>query len=105
MCESFEAAVQRLLEDVKNDQDITWDDPGTDRKISSIIADGIEYLDNKAGEKQDYFPPGYARRLLFEYVRYVRDGALDVFENNYRSLILAMQNERMISRASNAVEN
>lgn len=28
-----------------------------------------------------------------EYVRYARDEALDVFENNYTALILAMQNE------------
>ena len=31
-----------------------------------------------------------------EYVRYARDGALDVFENNYQHLILAMQNNRKV---------
>ena len=32
-----------------------------------------------------------------EYVRYARDSALDVFENNYQSLILSMQSERRVS--------
>ena len=41
--------------------------------------------------------PGYPRQLLKEYVRYARDAALDVFENNYRGLILAMQNQRGVS--------
>ena len=32
-----------------------------------------------------------------EYVRYARDSALEVFETNYQSLILTMQNERRVS--------
>lgn len=90
--------LQLLLEDVKNSQDITWDDPSTDRKYLGMIQDGIAYLDDKAGEELDYFSPGYGRRLLFEYVRYARDAALDVFENNYQSMILAMQNKQMVAR-------
>ena len=31
-----------------------------------------------------------------DYIRYGRDGALDVFENNYRHLLLAMQNNRRV---------
>ena len=33
-----------------------------------------------------------------DYVRYMRDGALDIFEANYLSLILAMQNEVAVNR-------
>ena len=32
-----------------------------------------------------------------EYVRYARDSALDVFENNYQALILGMQQEVMLN--------
>lgn len=96
-----DAVSQELLEDVKNCLDITWDDPGTDQKITGIIEDGIFYLNDKAGEELDYSSPGYGRRLLFEYARYARDEALDVFENNYRSMILAMQNNQMIGRRAN----
>lgn len=86
-----------LLEDVKNYLDITWDDEGTDRKLAGIIAGGIRYLDRLAGEALDYTAPEDGRTLLFDYVRYVRDGALDVFEGNYRHLLLAMQTERRLA--------
>ncbi|WP_242978392.1 hypothetical protein [Hydrogeniiclostridium mannosilyticum] len=46
----------------------------------------------------DYETDGEPRTLLFEYVRYMRDGAQDVFENNYLARILAMQNERAVGR-------
>lgn len=92
----FDASSLPLLEDVKNYLDITWPDEATDRKISGFIASGAAYLNDKAGAELDYDQDGYGRTLLMEYVRYARDGALDVFENNYRHLLLAMQNNRRV---------
>lgn len=86
-----------LLEDVKNALDITWGDEGTDRKYEGIIALGMVYLNGKLGADADYTKDSLARLLLFEYVRYARDAALDVFEHNYMAHILAMQNERAVS--------
>ena len=86
-----------LLADVKNYLNITWDDDATDAKVSGIIASAMVYLDDKLGEAADYTQDGYPRTLLMEYVRYARDSALDVFENNYLSQILAMQNNRKVS--------
>ena len=86
-----------LLSDVKNYLDITWDDEATDKKFSGLIAGGMAYLNKKLGEAGDYLSDGLPRTLLFEYVRYARDSALDVFENNYLSMILAMQNDRKVS--------
>lgn len=97
----LEVTARKMLEAVKNNLNITWDDPGTDQKILGIIEDGMVYLNDKAGGELDYSFPGYGRRLLFEYARYARDEALDVFENNYRSMILAMQNNQMIGRRTN----
>lgn len=85
-----------LLEDVKNSLDITWDDKATDKKISGLIASGMAYLDGKLGEETDYTIDGNPRTLLMEFVRYARDGALDVFENNYLSLLMAAQNARAV---------
>lgn len=82
-----------LLDDIKNYLDITWDDEATNQKISGLIASGVVYLNNKNGAEADYTADGAARTLLFDYVRYARDSALDVFENNFKSQILAMQNE------------
>ena len=83
-----------LLPDIKAALQITWDDEATNARILGFIEDGCAYLDDKLGEAGDYQSPGYPRTLLKEYVRYARDEALDVFENNYQSLILAMQNQK-----------
>ena len=85
-----------LLEAVKNYLNITWSDSATDAKIKGIIASGMLYLNGKAGAEMNYETDGTARTLLFEYARYMRDEALDVFENNYLSMILDMRHERMV---------
>ena len=76
-----------LLEDIKNYLDITWDDEATDKKIGGLIASGMAYLDGKSGEAED-----------------ARDSALDVYENNYTSMILSMQNERAVARYVESAE-
>ena len=85
-----------LLAAVKTYLQITWTDAETDNRLTELIQAGKFYIDGKLGEAGDYTVPGYPRTLLFEYVRYARDGAADVFENNYRAMILAMQHERMV---------
>lgn len=92
------ALPEGLLNDVKNYLGITWEDEATDSKISGFIASGMVYINNKYGEEADYTKDGMPRTLLMEYVRYRRDSALDVFENNYLSLLLGMQNERAVAR-------
>ena len=80
----------QLLADVKNYLQITWTDQATDDRVRGLIASGTVYIDGIGGEPMNYTRDGEARTLLFEYVRYARDAALDVFENNYRHLILAL---------------
>lgn len=93
-----------LLSEVKNQLNITWDDPGTDQKLIRIIQNGIFYLNDKAGEELDYSSPGYGQELLFEYARYAWNEASDVFENNCRSKILSMQHNCMIERRTHETE-
>ena len=85
-----------LFSDVKAYLDITWEDEVTDRKTRNFITQGMFFINDKLGTEGDYIRNGYPRTLLFEYVRYARDGALDVFEPNYRSMILAMQNGKKV---------
>ena len=80
---------QELVADVKNYLNITWDDEATDQRIAGLIA---------------YLRDGMHRTLLMEYVRYGRDGALDVFENNYQALLLGMQNDWAVMRYGEAME-
>lgn len=88
-----------LLADVENYLNITWEDEATDNKIRGLIASAIAYLDEKAGEPMDYESAGEARTLMMDYVRYMRDEAGDVFENNYKSRIIALQNNTLIARS------
>lgn len=85
-----------LLSDVEDYLDITWTDAATDRKILGFIRSGMAYLNDKLGEPADYESAGDPRTLLFDYCRYARDSALDVFEANYLSRILAMQHRRQV---------
>ena len=86
-----------LLPDIKNYLDITWEDDELEKKLWGIAVAGMGYLDGKIGAAQDYTQPGLHRSLLFDYIRYTRDGAADIFENNYRHLLLAAQNERRVT--------
>lgn len=85
-----------LLTDIKDYLDITWADASTDRKTLGYIRSGMAYLNDKLGESADYEADGEPRTLLFDYCRYARDSALDVFEANYLSRILAMQHRRQV---------
>lgn len=93
-----------LLADVKNYLNITWDDEATDEKTRGLIASATVYLDSKGGGTLDYESDGLPRTLMMEYTRYMRDEALDVFENNYTSMILAMQNERLVPSSVESTE-
>lgn len=93
-----------LLEDIKNARDITWFDEATDRKMLGYITAGMVYINNKLGEEADYTLDGLPRTLLFEYVRYAMDAALDVFENNYMSVLLSMQHRRAVKRYVESTE-
>ena len=88
---------EQLLADAKNYLNITWTDEATDDKLRGLISAGTVYLDGKYGMPADYAADGLPRTLLMEYVRYARDSALDVFSNNYQSMILNMQIDRQVS--------
>ena len=86
-----------LLVDVKNYLNITWDDQATDDRIRSLIASATADLDDYAGEELDYMSDGLPRTLMMDHVRYARDEALDVFENNYRTQLVRLRNRRRVT--------
>lgn len=91
-----------LLEELKLYCGITWEDPVTDRQVRTLMENGMAFLDLKRGAPADYHAPGLPRSLLMDYVRYGRAEALDMFEENYLSLITAMQNERRVKDCESA---
>ena len=93
-----------LFADISAHLDYTWRDEALDAKYKGFVRSGMIFLNDKLGEPANYEVDGYPRTLLFEFVRYARDGAMDIFENNYRSMILAMQNQKAVKAyAENAV--
>lgn len=90
---------EQLLADVENYCNVTWQDDATDENYRNMIALVSTYIDSKLRQPADYTADGLPRALLFDGVRYMRDSAFDVFENNYQSLILAAQHERMVDES------
>lgn len=96
-----DALIQRLVDEVKNNLNIDWEYEGTNKQVTNWTKSGVSYLNRLAGESMDYLVESAEWSLLMEFVRYARDGALDVFEGNYLNLILAMQNEKRLKREHN----
>ena len=85
---------------VKRGCGITWTDETTDADVDDKIESAWAWLEDKLGAMGDeaYLVPGNRRTLLKERVRYDRAGALDVWANNYRDMILAEQHRLQIDR-------
>ena len=95
--ESAASTAAALLPMIKSYLQITWEDEATDSRVTGLIEDGVAYIDRLLGTPGAYETPGQARTLLKEYVRYARDEALDVFENNYIHLINELQNDKRVT--------
>lgn len=86
-----------LLSEVKNYLDVTWEDSGTNAKLTGQIRRGIDYITAKTGVKSSVFESssseydGRAQELLFNYVLYDRAGAVDQFKQNYASDIVGLR--------------
>lgn len=80
-----------LLSDVRNYLDITFEDEETDRKLNGIIERGMAYLDKAAGADQDYETEDLPKSLLLDYCRYARNNVLELFEQSFRSELLALR--------------
>ena len=80
-----------LLDEVKNYLDITWEDQQTNLKIQGIIDRGQKYLNRTAGKELDFEVEDKPKELLFDYCRYVRSNALEMFQQNYLHELLSLQ--------------
>lgn len=83
--------IEELLSDVRNYLDITWQDDETDRKLTGILGRGMAYIDKAAGAEQDYTVEGMPRALLFDYCRYARNSALELFEGNFQPELISLR--------------
>ncbi len=83
--------MDRLLEDVKNFLDITWEmELGEKKKLSGIIERGKAYLKGKIGQC-NFEEETPEKDLLLNYCMYARAGQVDEFVKNYKQEIIALQ--------------
>lgn len=82
---------EELLADVRNYLDITYEDEDGDEKLRGIIRRGMDYLDNIAGKSLRYEEEGIPRALLFDYCRYARNNALELFGQNFRAELIILR--------------
>lgn len=82
-----------LLDAVRNYLDITYEDATLDEKLVRLLKAGQAYINQTAGIGRDYSVEGQAQSMLFDYVRYARSGASEMFWTNYRHELLALRIE------------
>ena len=78
-----------LLEMVKEELRITWDDEDT--RLISMIERAKASLNKLMGIELDYEKPGPAQDLLLARCRYDYNNALEYFEQNFAREILRLQ--------------
>lgn len=82
----------KLIEEVKNYVDFTWEDPAEERKLIGIVERAKAYfcrlLDNK---DFDFSVESFEKQLFLDYCRYAFCGALNDFFENYQTELLAVQ--------------
>lgn len=79
-----------LLEEVKDNLFVTWSD--NDKQIKIIILKSMNYLQSKVSQIltiEDFSSYDIEHTLLIERCRYDWNNALDEFEKNFASEILA----------------
>lgn len=80
-----------MLESLKAYLNIAFEDETTDKVLEGALKRGQAMLNEYAGAPQDYEEEGLARQLLFDYCRYVRSHAAEVFAVNFRQELIALR--------------
>lgn len=81
----------KLLEQLKRYLNISYEDQDTDEMLKDILENGKAIINDYAGTELDYEQPGQARQLLFDYCRYARSHATEMFEVNFRRDLMGLR--------------
>ena len=85
----------KLLNEIKNYLEITWDDSLGDEKIRGMVKRGMAAISGKIGEC-NFYEETQEQALLFDYVMYARAGEIPQFWQNYRDEIISLQIDRKV---------
>lgn len=81
----------KLLNEVKNFLDITWElSVGESEKLSGIIERGKAYIEGKVGAC-NFEDSTQEKELLMNYCMYARAGQIHEFMSAYKSEIISLQ--------------
>lgn len=86
---------EKLLSDIKNYLDITWDNTLENQKYMGIVQRGMAAIRGKIGEC-NFYEETQERALLFDYAMYARAGEIPQFWKNYEDEIISLQIARKV---------
>ena len=89
-----------ILADLRIYLGITWEDPDLDKKLTGLAERGISEINRAGGQEYDYTKEAAPRQLLFDYVRYGRDDALDQWEINFGRALRTLAADTAVSAES-----
>lgn len=94
---------QKILEEVKNYLDKTWDDNDEDDKLLGMIRRGMAAISGKVGEC-DFLSETQEKALLFQLVMYENAGEAAQFWKNYREDIISLQIDKKVDEYAKSEE-
>ncbi|CEN86379.1 hypothetical protein [Paraclostridium sordellii] len=80
-----------MLDELKQNLQITWDDEEIKQKLERSLSSGKEYLNYIAGVEIDFDNSTFAKNLLLEYGRYSYNNAVEYFETNFQKELTHLQ--------------
>ena len=93
--------IEKLLIQVKDKLNITWEDEDTDRRVKKIIASAIPDLLHRLGitdKDFDFSKDGAENTIFLAYCLYEWNHALNEFEDNYSKMIAQVRAKNEVAR-------
>ena len=82
-----------LIELLRNELYITWEDDETEVKLQRIVKNGIKAMDYKLGGNINYNEAGLEQELLIAYCVYVYNGCGNEFDEAYQNDIMILRHK------------
>ena len=80
-----------LIDILKNELFITWDDSNTNARLERIVLNAIPTMNYKLGADIDYTSEGIEQNLFINYCVYVYNGCANEFDTNYFNEIMQVR--------------
>lgn len=80
-----------MLEEVKRQLNITWQDEDIDNKLQDLIRQSQKAIQTLTGTEINFEENEDAKELLINRIRYAYNNAIEYFEQNFHGEILRLQ--------------